>query len=290
MKRFAWILGLTLLALTLVVAACAKPAATPPVTTPPAAPPKVTSEEVHLADASVEKSTVTVHTPEGLRTLPIGPNTGLTFEGKACTLEQLDQLTASGEFFDCTVVYDEEGNVAALNVYRLPQPASVRGTISDVNIKESTITVKTAEGDKVYHVDQTTGLLIDGDVISLALLNELLEAGADIPPAIIIYYTDAEGHAAYVDIASLPGITQSTGTIKEVSIEKKTVTITTDKGDRTFTVDAKTGQFLDGKVCSLEDILEATEHGDTLADCQVMYYTDKDGKLIYLDITHTTTP
>ena len=288
MKKFAWVLGTILLALTVLAVSCAKPAATTPV--PPAAPPKVTVSEAHLADASVEKSTVTIHTPEGLRTLPITSNTALTFEGKACTLEQLDELTASGEFFDCTVVYDEEGNVAALNVYRLPQPASVRGSISDVNLKESTITVKTAEGTKEYHVDQTTGLLIGGDVISLELLNALLEAGIEVPSATIISTTDAEGHAVYVDIASLPNLTQATGTVKSVDVVKSTVTITTDKGDRTFVVDAKTGQFLNGEVCSLDDVLAALEHGQDQPQCQVLFFTDKAGKLVYIDVAHTINP
>ena len=288
MKGFAWILGLTLLAVTLIATGCAKPAA-PPAPAPAAEQPKVSVTEGTLGGVDTQKSTVTVETPQGPRAFPIGPQTALTFEGKACTLDQLAELEASGENFDCTVVYDEEGNVAALNVYRISPPASVRGSISDVNIKESTITVKTASGDVIYQVDPDTGLIMGGTVCSLAMIDALIEAGGEIP-CTVIYSTDNEGKALYIDMASPPDLTLGTGTIKEVNIEKKTVTITTDKGDRTFEVDAKTGQFLNGEVCSLEDILDATEHGDTLQSCQVMYYTDKDGKLIYLDISHTVNP
>src|SRR3990172_8863359 len=237
MKKFAWVLGTILMALTVLAVSCAKPAAP---AAPVATPPKVTSVQGTLGDVNKQTSTVTVETAQGPKPFTITPNTTLTFEDKSCTLDQLEALQAGGGNFDCTVVYDAEGNVLALNVYKVSPPASVRGTISDVNIKESTITVKTAEGDKVYHVDQTTGLLIGGDVISLALLNELLEAGLEVSPATIIYTTDEGGHAVYVDMASLPNLIQGTGTVKEVSVEKSTITITTSKGDRTFTVDAKT--------------------------------------------------
>ena len=282
-------MGTILLALTVLFVSCAKPATTTPVTTPPAAPPKVTSSEGHLTDASAKDSTVTIHTEQGLRTLPITPNTSFTFEGKVCTLEQLDELTASGADFDCTVVYDEEGNVLALNVYKISPAAAARGTISDVNIKESTITVKSASGDKVYDVDPDTGLLIGGVVGSLELFNALVEAGAEMPLT-VIYSVDAEGKALYIDVANPPNLIQGTGTIKSVDVEKSTVTITTDKGDRTFEVDAKTGQFLNNEVCSLADVEAALEHGEFVTGCQVLYYTDKDGRLVYLDVSEQITP
>jgi len=201
----------------------------------------------------------------------------------------LDELTASGADFDCTVVYDEEGNVLALNVYKISPAAAARGTISDVNIKESTITVKSASGDKVYDVDPDTGLLIGGVVGSLELFNALVEAGAEMPLT-VIYSVDAEGKALYIDVANPPNLIQGTGTIKSVDVEKSTVTITTDKGDRTFEVDAKTGQFLNNEVCSLADVEAALEHGEFVTGCQVLYYTDKDGRLVYLDVSEQITP
>lgn len=290
MKKLVWALWLTLLALTLVIAGCAKaPATTPPATTPPA---KLKIEQGPLTAVSPQKSTVTIETPRGSQTVKVGPKTVLTLEGQACTLEQLAELEASGGDFDCTVVYDEDGNVAALNVYRItPRAESIRGTISDVNIKESTVTVKTAEGDKIFEVDPTTGLLIGGVACSLELVNALLEANERMPSATplectVIASADKEGKAFYIDIAKPPSLTIGTGTIKKVDIKKSTVTIQTDKGERTFEVDAETGAFLDGKVCSLEDILQATEHGSALSTCEVMFFTDKGGNLVYLDVTH----
>ena len=255
----------------------------------PAAPPKVTAAQGTLGTVDVKKSTVTVETPKGPQTYKITSNTALTFEGKACTLDQLAELEASGDNFDCTVVYDAEGNVAALNVYRLPTPASITGTISDVNIKDSTITVKTASGDKVYDVDPETGLIIGGVACSLALVDALLDAGA-VLPCTVIYSTDAKGTALYIDIANPPNLIQGTGTLEEVSIEKSSVTIQTDKGEKTFQVNAKTGQFLNNEVCSLEDLEAALEHGGFVTGCQVIYYTDKDGKLVYLDVSEQVTP
>lgn len=290
MKKFAWVMGIFLLALAVLVASCAKAPATttPPAAAPATEQPKVAATEGHLGDVNVEKSTVTLHTDQGTQTFPITPNTTLTLDGQACTLDQLDALQASsGENFNCVVIYDDQGEVLSLNVSRVPPPASVTGSISDVNIKESTIIVKTASGDKEYHVDQTTGLLIGGDVISLELLHALLESGYVVPPATIIYTTDAEGHAVYVDIPSLPNLTQGTGTVEKVDLVKSTVTIMTDKGERTFEVDAKTGHFLNNQVCSLEDIEAAIERQD-MKSCDVIYYTDKDGNLVYLDATHTT--
>lgn len=290
MKRFALVLGAILVAVMLVTVGCTKPATTTPPAAPPAAEtPKVSVTEGTLGTVDVPKSTVTVETPQGPRAFPITPQTTLTFEGQACTLDQLAALEASGEFFDCTVVYDEEGNVAALNVYRLPQPESFRGTISDVNIQDSTITVKTGTGDKVVEVDPTTGLLIGGVACSLELVNALIDAGGDLPCTVIVT-ADDKGTALYIDIASPPNLTVGTGTIEAVDVEKSTVTIETDKGERTFTIDAKTGKFLDNRVCSLADLEQAAEFGATLFECEVIYYTDKDGKVIYIDATRTVNP
>ncbi|MBI2849416.1 MAG: hypothetical protein HYX80_00050 [Chloroflexi bacterium] len=296
MKKILWVVGIALLALALVIAGCAKPAAptTPPATTTPAAPPKVA--EGPLTAVSPEKSTITVTTPQGPQTFTIGPQTALTLQGQTCTLEQLAELEASGGDFDCTVVYDEFGEVAAVNVYRItPKAESFRGTISDVNVKESTVTVKTAEGDKVFDVDPTTGLLVGGVACSLELLNALVKANEEMPSAeplecTVIASTDEEGKAVYIDIASPPKLTIGTGTVEKVDIQKSTVTIQTDKGERTFEVDAETGSFLDGKVCSLQDILDATEHGATLTTCEVMFFTNEAGDLVYLDVTHQTNP
>ncbi len=259
---------------------------------PPTEQPEVVVVEGALGEVSVEESTVTVETPQGPIRYSVGPKTGLTFEGQACTLEQLYELQASGEYFDCTVVRDEEGNVYAFNVYRLPQPASVRGTISDVNITDSTVTVQTADGPKVYEVDPATGLLIGGVACSLELVNALIDEGGPLE-CTVIYDADSQGNALYIDIANPRDFTQGTGTLTEVNPATSTVTIMTDKGERTFEIDAKTGHFLNNEVCSLEEVEAAAEHGDTddtLSDCQVIYYLDEDDNLVYIDITHEVIP
>jgi hypothetical protein len=278
------------MALTLVVAGCANPApTTPPATTPPAvatpvAPaPPVKVEQGSLSDVSKEKSTVTVQTPAGPKTLDLLPSSSLSLQGQACTLDQLAALQDSGGNYDCSVVYDADGNVAALNVYKVSPPASVKGTIGDVNIQESTITVKTGSGDKVFKVDQDTGVLIGGVACSLELVNALVDAGGQLP-CTVIYDKDAPGGAVYVDIANPPNLTAGTGTIQSVDVEKSTVTIQTDKGERTFQVNAKTGEFLNGQVCSLTDVQAVADLGGQLASCEVLYYTDASGNLVYLDI------
>ncbi len=286
MRKFAWVLGTILLASVLVVVGCAAPAATPPATTKPAEQPKVTSVQGTIEDVNISKSTVVVETPAGPKPFTVTPSTSLTLNGQACTLAQLDELQASGQDFDCTVVYDEEGTVLALNVYKITPSAAVKGTISDVNIKDSTVTVKTASGDKVYDVDPETGLLIGGVACSLELINALLDAGGDLS-CTVIYSVDDKGTALFVDIASPPNIIAGVGTVESVDVEKSTVTLTTDKGERTFVVNAKTGEFLNGEVCSLADIDAANELGATLGACQVLYYTDKDGKLLYIDISQS---
>jgi outer membrane protein assembly factor BamB len=289
-KKFIWGLGVILLAFMIVAAGCAAPAPTPPATTPAATAPAVktpvTSEQGTLGEVNPQTSTVVVETPQGPETFKVTPNTFLTLEGKTCSLDQLDALQASGADYDCNVVTDADGNVLALNVFKITPPASVEGTITDVNIKESQVTVKTASGDKVFDVDPDTGLLIGGVACSLELVNALVEAGGQIP-CTVIYDTDAKGIARYIDMTNPPDLSVGTGTISDVSIEKSTVTIKTDKGERTFEVDAKTGAFLNGEVCSLPDVQAANDLGETLGACQVIFYTNDAGELVYIDISQT---
>ena len=193
------------------------------------------------------------------------------------------------EEFDCNVVYDAEGNVAALNVYRLPKLASFDGAISAVDIEKSTITITTDDGDKVFTTNLGTSVIVNGSAGSLGLVDALVAGGAKLLGA-VIYDTAKNDTVQTVYINDVPNLTEGTGTIESVNIEKSTVTIMTDKGERTFVVDAKTGQFLNGEVCSLQDVLDATEHGQEQPLCQVLYFTDKDGKLVYIDVTDTRNP
>jgi hypothetical protein len=295
MRRFAWGLGVILLALILVAAGCSSTPAsttTTPATTTPAVKTPVTTSEGTVTDVNPKTSSVTVETPKGPETVKVTPTTQISLNGNTCSLDQLDAtLAASGQSYDCTVVTDETGNVVSVNVVAVAPVASVKGTISDVNIKDSTVTVKTGSGDKVYDVDPSTGLLIGGVACSLDLVNALVDAGGQLP-CTVIYSTNDKGTAQYIDIANPPNstITEAVGTVTSVDVQKSTVTIQTDKGPRTFTTNAKTGEFLNGEVCSLTDVQAAGNEGGGFSACQVVYYTDASGNLVYIDISQQPPP
>ncbi len=285
MKKTILAVTAILLVLATVAMGCATKA--PPAATTPSTIVEGTLEEVSPKPGSADEGTVTVETPRGRQTFPIGPGTGLTIEGQVCTLADLEELEASGEPYRCTLVFDEEGEVLLTNVVKLPkvEPAAVRGTISDVNITDSTVTVQTGDGPKVYEVDQETGLLIGGVACSLELLNIMWDdENLAAEECTVIYDVDSQGKALYIDIANPPtGIIQDTGTLTKVDRATSTVTIMTDKGERTFEVDAETGMFLGREVCSLDELDAFEEEG--LVPCQVFYYTDEGGNLVYIDIT-----
>ena len=253
MKRFALVFGTLLLILSVVVVGCStSPSTTSPGTKAPAAstpaattPPNVNVTEGAISSVNATTGTVTVETPSGIQTVAITKNTEITLNGQSCTIDKLGSLDAAGQDFTCTVVTDESGNVLSVDVQSVPVIASVRGTISDVNIKDSTVTVKTGSGDVVYDVDPTTGLLIGGVACSLQLIDELVAAGGNLP-CTVIYNVDDKGAAQYIDISNPPNLTQGVGTVTSVDIVKSTVTLQTDKGPRTFTTNAKPGEFLNG--------------------------------------------
>ncbi len=265
-------------------------ATTPPSTTPPAVQTPVSTTQGPVTDVNAQQGTVTIETPTGPEVVKVSPTTQITLNGTVCTIDQLDDtLAAAGGPFDCTVVTDDAGNVLSVEVVQVPVPASIRGTISDVNINDSTVTVKTGSGDKIFDVDPETGLLIGGVACSLDLVNALVDAGGQLP-CTVIYSTDTQGNTLYIDIANPPNLTQGTGTITSVDIQKSTVTLQTDKGPRTFEVDAKTGAFLNGEVCSLQDVQTAMDQGDTFGSCEVIYYTNDAGDLTYIDVSHQLNP
>ncbi len=261
----------TLLVLATVAVGCtgAQPAATAPEVT-----------EGVLEEVSPQEGTVTVETPQGPTTFPISPTTELTIEGKTCSLEDIDKLVASGDTYNCTIIYDEEGNTLAVNVTKLPEPASTAGTISDVNVEKSTITVQSASGPLLYEVDPTTGLIMGGVACTLEQVNALLELNPDLPCR-VIYSVDEQGKALYFDISNPPDFTQATGTLTGIDEGTSTVTIQTNLGPRTYKIDAQTGLFLYGEACSLDELqMFAEEPGNV--PCQVIYYTDADGNLVYI--------
>lgn len=209
---------------------------------------------------------------------PVSPGAEITLEGQSCTLKELADLQATGSVYNCTVVYDNDGNVVALDVSRPVIPASVEGTISDVKIDSSTITVQTNQGPKVYQVD-ANGLLIDGLACSLNLVGALYLAGADMP-CTVIYDVNDQGQAVYIDINSDPRFPLLEGTLTSVDVSQSTVTVQTDQGPMTLEIDPATGMFLNGQACQLGALDEYV--GDQ-GPCPVVYFTDKDGNLIAID-------
>ncbi|MDD5039148.1 MAG: hypothetical protein PHN78_07515, partial [Dehalococcoidales bacterium] len=190
-KTILTLIGI-LLILTTMVVGCATQ--TPTTSEPPSV------AEGPITGVNPDNGTVTIQNEQGgTTTFPILPTTQITLEGQACSLNDLEQEVESGQQFDCNVVYGEGGDVLALDVSRRPEPGSVTGTIGDVNIKDSTVTVQTSEGPKVYQVNPATGLLVGGVACSLDLAGALYLAGAPMD-CTVIYEVDNQGKATYIDI------------------------------------------------------------------------------------------
>jgi hypothetical protein len=112
MKRFFMVSTGVLLAMTMLSAGCAK--ATPAAT--PAATPPVTGALTGVnTPAQAGPDVVTVQTPQGPTSVQVTPQTGLSFNGQFCTIDQLDALMTSNSSYNCTIVYDDQ--MGALAVY-----------------------------------------------------------------------------------------------------------------------------------------------------------------------------
>jgi uncharacterized protein YcfJ len=61
-------------------------------------------------------TTITITTPSGPQIFPVNPVAASTFAGNACTLDQLDQLVADNVTYNCTIVYNANQGVLAINV------------------------------------------------------------------------------------------------------------------------------------------------------------------------------
>lgn len=117
MTRLMFVLTLVLLMLTAALAGCAKEE--PAVTVTPAPTTNITGalegeNPPAGAEAGVE-AILTVVNPIGYQIFPVNPVPELTFGGKACTLEDLENYQASGLPYNCAIVYDNE--MGALGVY-----------------------------------------------------------------------------------------------------------------------------------------------------------------------------
>ncbi len=246
----------------------------------------MTVTEGTVTDVNPQENTVTVTTEEGPQVFKLGPQTLITYDGKSCTLAELAAQEASGQPLTCTIVndQDEQGTVISFYVQPKPKPASVEGTITDVNIEKSTITIKTPDGEKVYQVDAKTGIIIDGVSCDLALIDSLAGIGLDLP-CTLIYNLDATGKAVYVDVVKPPDLTSTTGTIKDVDLVGSTITVKTAAGDKVYDIDPQTGLAIGGQVCDLA-LLDALLAAGESPTCTILSSKDQQGNAIYVDVAY----
>jgi hypothetical protein len=281
MKKPAVLLAAVLLIAGTLILGCTSKAPGP---APTSEPPTVVQGT--LEDVDTSKNTVTVDTPRGPSSVyPIGTSTSITIDGKACSLDDLLALEASGEGYNCTVVIDSEGNTVAVNVAKLPEPASVAGTISDVNLEKSTITIKTPEGEKIYEVDPATGIIIGGVSCDLALIQSLIEGGFPSLSCSLIYSLDAKGKAVYVDVVKPPSLVSVEGTVKDVDLVGSTITVKTAQGDKVYDIDATTGLAIGGQVCDLA-LLNALLAAGEQPSCTIISSKDQQGNALYVDVAY----
>lgn len=237
-----------------------------------------------VTDVSVSASTVTVQTADGEKVYKADPNTGLFFGGRVCTLEDLNVLVDAGIDLPCTIIAskDKAGNAIFIDVLNPPQAEPA--TVTSVNVAKNTLTVQTAQGEKVITVDKNTGLFLGGRVCALSEISGLIEALDTGVPCSIIESTDKVGNAIYIDIANPPEIGVTSGTVTDVIKASSTITVTTNSGPRTFEIDPTTGLFLSGKVCTLDELAQKEASGSPL-NCEVYYYLDDAGQAVYISIT-----
>ena len=114
MKRLVFVLTVVLLAMAILAVGCSTKAPAP------SAQPPVTGG---LTDVNTPgeggQDTVTVTTPRGPTAIHVTPQTGISFNGQFCTLDELEAkvaaATAANISYNCTIVYDDM--LGALAIY-----------------------------------------------------------------------------------------------------------------------------------------------------------------------------
>lgn len=247
-----------------------------------ALPPESKPVEGVVTGVDVKAATITVQTGDGEKVYTADSNTGLFFGGRVCTLADLDNLVDIGVDLPCTVIEskDKAGNAIFIDVTNPPQAEPA--TITSVDVAKKTLTIQTAQGEKVITADANTGLFLGGRVCTLSELAGLVEA-VDLLPCTIIERADQVGNAIYIDAANPPDVGVTTGTVSEVTPKSATITVMTNTGPRTFEIDSTTGLFLGGKVCTLDQLDKQEATGAPLT-CDIFYYYDDAGQAIYISI------
>ena len=246
--------------------------------------PEIASVQGTVSEVNLAQSTITIVTDQGnLRTFDVNPTTGIILGGEVCSLEQLQQIIDAGVNPECSVLYNVN-DFGEAEFIEIPKPAEVTsttGTITDVNLTDSVITVQTSQGEKVYQVDPDTGLYLGGRVCSLTELALLEEFPGDLP-CTIVSLTDQSGNAIFVDASDPPDLTKTTGVITNVNIALSTITVQTSEGEKVFQSDPDTGLFLGGRVCSLDE-LDFVQGFPNDVPCTIYSTTDQSGNAILID-------
>ncbi len=184
MKRLAYIAMLALLAAMLLVTGCAQS--------------KTTSERGTIKSIDTGENSITITTEEGKEaTLDVTGETQLILEGRQCSLEDLAAAEADADY-SCTIIYDSEtGEVLYGDFYKVPEPASEKGTLADVG--DTSITI-TTQGDKdiTLGITPETQFLFEGKVCTLEEL-QASEEGIDQLYCTVIYNA-GEKEAQIVDV------------------------------------------------------------------------------------------
>jgi len=249
--------------------------------------PPISSTTGTLTDVNPQNNTVTLQTDKGPKTFTIDPQTGLFLNGQICSLQEVDLAQAAGQAPSCTVYYYLNAQNEAVYIdFSGPQPAAaVSGPIIDVSnppTGQSTITVQTPKGPVTFDVDPTTGIILNSQVCTLDQLDAIQAAGIT-PTCTVFYYQDETGTAVFVD-ANLPtGVGVIQGSLTDVNAQNNTVTVQTDTGTKTLTIDPATGLFLSGQVCSLAELDTAQAQLKT-PECTVYYLLNNQNKAIYVDV------
>ncbi len=112
MKKVVYVLlGLLLASVTVVGAGCTTK------TTPPAQNQTITGTVTgNPITTTGGNTTITITTPSGPQVFPVSPTPSTTFAGQACTIDQLNQLVADNQSYNCTIVYSDQLGVVAINV------------------------------------------------------------------------------------------------------------------------------------------------------------------------------
>lgn len=103
MKRLVFVVTVVLLAMAILTAGCTK--ATPKEEKMPTQNVTGTLKDVNTPKEAGQDA-ITVQTPQGSTSINITPQTGLSFDGKACTVDELDAKIAANTSYNCTIVFD----------------------------------------------------------------------------------------------------------------------------------------------------------------------------------------